>query len=166
MLKKFEKKYSYTTIVTIPHQKNKQIISSTLIRKNIVRGKVDNVQRLLGRPWSIYGKVVNGQKRGRKIGFPTCNIKWSSYALPRLGVYAVKIETKNFRKRGIANVGYRPTFNGKILLLEVNIFGINRNLYNKTLKISFIKFIRPEKKFKNISELKSQIKKDIKLAKK
>jgi riboflavin kinase/FMN adenylyltransferase len=166
MLKKFEKKYSYTTIVTIPHQKNKQIISSTLIRKNIVRGKVDNVQRLLGRPWSIYGKVVNGQKRGRKIGFPTCNIKWSSYALPRLGVYAVKIETKNFRKRGIANVGYRPTFNGKTLLLEVNIFGINRNLYNKTLKISFIKFIRPEKKFKNINELKNQIKQDIIIAKK
>ena len=72
----------------------------------------------------------------------------------------------NLKKRGIANIGYRPTFNGKRLLLEVNIFGIKRNLYKKILKISFIKFIRAEKKFKNINELTIQIKKDIESAKK
>ena len=72
--------------------------------------------------------------------------------------------TKNFKKKGIANLGYRPTFNGKTLLLEVNIFGIKVNLYKKILKVSFIKFIRPEKKFKNINELKKQIKKDISMA--
>ena len=165
MLKKFEKKYSYKTIVTIPYQKNKKIISSTLIRKNIARGKVDNVQKLLGKPWSIKGEVIKGEKRGRKIGFPTCNIKWGQYALPKLGVYAVKVESKNFKKKGIANIGYKPTFNGKTLLLEVNIFGIKKNLYEKILKVSFIKFIRPEKKFKNISDLKNQIKKDIITAK-
>ena len=71
------------------------------------------------------------------------------------------METKNFKKKGIANIGHRPTFKGKNLLLEVNIFGIKTNLYKKMLKVSFIKFIRPEKKFKNINELKSQIKKDI-----
>ena len=139
-LKKFEKKYSYKVIITNPFQKNKKIISSTLIRKNITKGKVENARRLLGRPWSIEGEVVRGQKRGRKIGFPTCNIKWKSYVLPKLGVYAVKVEYKNFNKRGIANIGYRPTFSGKTLLLEVNIFRINTTLYNKTLKISFIKF--------------------------
>ena len=160
-LKKFEKKYFYKTIITIPYKKKKKIISSTLIRKNIFKGKVENTQSFLGRPWAVEGKVVNGQKRGRGIGFPTCNINWSNYALPRLGVYAVKVETKNFRKKGIANIGYRPTFNGKNLLLEVNIFGIKTNLYKKILKVSFIKFIRPEKKFNNINELKSQIKKDV-----
>ena len=67
---------------------------------------------------------------------------------------------------GIANLGYRPTFNGKKLLLEVNIFGIKKNLYNKNINVIFNKFIRPEKKFKNIAELKNQITKDIKLAKK
>ena len=149
-----------------PYQQNKIIISSSLIRKNIESGKVDNVQKLLGRPWSIEGEVIKGYKRGRKIGFPTCNIKWSSYALPKLGVYAVKVETKNFKKKGIANIGYRPTFNGKTLLLEVNIFGINSNLYKKILRVSFIRFIRPESKFKNINELKNQIKKDIIVAKK
>jgi riboflavin kinase / FMN adenylyltransferase len=165
-LKKYEKKYFYRTIITTPYQKNKNIISSSLIRKNIENGKVNIVQKLLGRPWSIEGKVIEGYKRGRKIGFPTCNIKWNSYALPKLGVYAVKVETKNFKKKGIANIGYRPTFNGKTLLLEVNIFGINVNLYKKILKVSFIKFIRPENKFNDIKELKHQIKKDIIIAKK
>jgi riboflavin kinase / FMN adenylyltransferase len=161
MLEKFEKKFSYKTIITSPHQKNKKIISSTLIRKNITKGNFNNVQKFLGRPWSIKGEVIRGERRGRKIGFPTCNIKWGSYALPKLGVYAVKVESESFKKKGIANIGYRPTFNGKTLLLEVNVFGIKKNLYKKTLKVSFIKFIRPEKKFKNISDLKIQIKKDI-----
>ncbi len=165
-LKKFEKKYSYKTIITIPYQKNKKIISSSLIRNNISEGKVENVQKLLSRPWSIEGEVVRGQQNARKIGFPTCNIKWNYYVLPKLGVYLVKVETKNFKRKGIANIGYRPTFNGKNLLLEVNIFGIKLNLYKKILKISFIKFIRPEKKFNNIIELKNQIKKDIIKAKK
>ncbi len=165
-LKKFEKKYSYKTIITIPYQKNKKIISSSLIRTNIAEGKVENVQKLLSRPWSIEGEVVRGQQIGRKIGFPTCNIKWNYYVLPKLGVYLVKVETKNFKRKGVANIGYRPTFNGKNLLLEVNIFGIKLNLYKKILKISFIKFIRPEKKFNNIIELKNQIKKDIIKAKK
>ena len=165
MLETFEKKYSYKTIITTPYQKNKKIISSTLIRKNIAKGNFRNVQRFLGRPWSIKGEVIRGEKRGRKIGFPTCNIKWGSYALPKLGVYGVKVESNNFKKKGIANIGYRPTFNGKTLLLEVNIFGIKKNLYKKTLKVSFIKFIRAEKKFRNISDLKKQIKKDIIIAK-
>ena len=81
-----------------------------------------------------------------------------TYVLPKLGVYAVKVEYKNFKKKGIANIGYRPTFNGKNLLLEVNIFGIKKNLYNKTLKVSFIKFIRPEKKFKILVNLKNKLK--------
>jgi riboflavin kinase/FMN adenylyltransferase len=166
ILKKYEKKYSYKTIITFPYQKNKKIISSSLIRKLIYEGKVSEVQKLLGRPWRIEGEVVKGEQRGRKIGFPTCNIKWDFYALPKLGVYSVQVESKNFKKKGIANIGYRPTFKGKTLLLEVNIFGIKENLYKKILKVSFIKFIRPEKKFKNINELKNQIKKDITIIKK
>jgi riboflavin kinase/FMN adenylyltransferase len=86
--------------------------------------------------------------------------------MPQLGVYAVNILLGKKFKKGIANIGFRPTFKGKKLLLEVNIFGLKENLYKKTIKVSFIKFIRKEKKFKNINELKIQIKKDIKLAKK
>ena len=107
------------------------------------------------------GLVIKGKRRGRKIGFPTCNIKMNSYILPKLGVYSVIIKTNQFTKKGIANLGFRPTFNEQNLLLEVNIFGINKNLYNKVININFIKFIRPEKKFKGLLELKKQIKIDI-----
>ena len=165
-LKSFEKIYLYKTIVTFPYQKKNKTISSSLIRKIISKGNVYEAQKLLGRPWSIEGEVIRGEQRGRKIGFPTCNIKLNSYTLPKLGVYSVQVKTKNLKKRGIANIGYRPTFNGKSLLLEVNIFGIKINLYKKILKVSFVKFIRTEKKFKNINELKLQIKKDITKAKK
>ena len=160
-LKNFEKKYLYKTLVTIPYKKKNKIVSSSLIRKIIQKGKVKEAEKLLGRPWSIEGKVIKGEQRGRLIGFPTCNIKLNSYILPKLGVYSVQVEINNSQKKGIANIDYRPTFNGKSILLEVNIFGIKKNLYKKILKISFINFIREEKKFINTIQLKAQIKKDI-----
>ena len=165
-LKKFEKTYSYKTMIVSPHKKYKKIVSSSLIRKYLSKGNVTQARNLLGRSWVIEGKVVKGDQRGKKIGYPTCNINFNNYILPRLGVYAVLVETNSFKKKGIANAGFRPTFNGKKPLLEVNIFGINLNLYKKIIKISFIKFIRREKKFKGIVQLKQQIKKDIDKAKK
>ena len=165
-LKKFEKKYKFTNIITNPFKKNNKIISSTFIRNKIRSGNILEVNELLNRNWSIIGKVIKGERRGRKIGFPTCNLKLNDYVIPRLGVYAVKVKSNNFSKNGIANVGYRPTFKGQNLLLETNIFGINKNLYNKVININFKRFIRPEKKFRNLRYLKKQIKLDIKQAKK
>ena len=164
-LKSKEKNYSYKTIITHPFKISNQTISSTLIRKKISKGNLKSANNLLKRPWCIRGKVIKGKRRGRKIGFPTCNIRLFNYVIPKLGVYLVKVKNNNFNKNGIANIGFRPTFNGQNLLLEVNIFGINKNLYNKELNINFIKFIRPEKKFKNINDLKNQIKKDIQKSK-
>ena len=165
-LRKFEKLFDYKRVVTTSYKKKKRIISSTKIRQNISAGKIEEANKLLGRNWSIEGKVIKGQKRGRQIGFPTCNLKLKNYIIPKLGVYAVRVSNKNFNKNGIANIGYRPTFNGQSLLLETNIFGFKKNLYNKVINISFKKFIRPEKKFKNLEYLKKQIKLDIKQAKK
>ena len=165
-LKKFEKKYNFKNIVTKPFKKGNKIISSTFLRQKIRLGKIDEVNKLLNRNWSINGKVIRGDKRGRKIGFPTCNLKLSDYVVPKLGVYAVKVKIKNLYRNGIANIGYRPTFNGQKLLLETNIFGINKNLYNKVISVNFKKFIRPEKKFRNLKHLKKQIKLDIRQAKK
>ena len=165
-LKKFEEKYNFKNIITKPFKKKNKMISSTFIRKKIRLGKITEVNKLLNRNWSIVGKVIKGQRRGRKIGFPTCNLKLNDYVVPKLGVYAVKVKSKNFYKNGIANIGYRPTFNGENLLLETNIFGINKNLYNKVININFKKFIRPEKKFRDLKHLKKQIKLDIKQAKK
>jgi len=164
-LKKYEKQYDFKSIITKPFKKNKKVISSTLIRKKITLGKITEANELLNREWRIEGKVIKGQKRGRKIGFPTCNLKLYDYVIPLLGVYAVKISGPKFSKKGIANIGFRPTFNGNNLLLETNIFGINKNLYNKEISISFRRFIRREKKFKDLEHLKKQIKIDIKKAK-
>ena len=164
-LKKFEKKFNYKNIIIKSFKKKNNVISSTLIRKKIREGKIQEANQLLNRNWAVDGKVIKGQKRGRKIGFPTCNLKMGNYVIPRLGVYAVKVKTSDFNKNGVANIGYRPTFNGQSLLLETNIFGINKNLYNKVISVSFKKFIRPEKKFKNFEYLKKQIKFDIKKAK-
>ncbi len=165
-LKRFEKKFFYKTIITPPLKKKKRTISSTIIRKLLKRGEILKANNLLNRKWEIIGKVIKGSQRGRKMGFPTCNILLKKYVIPKFGVYAVNIKINNILKKGIANIGYRPTFNGKKLLLEVNIFGFKKNLYNKNINVIFNKFIRPEKKFKNITELKNQITKDIKLAKK
>ena len=164
-LKKFEKNFFYKTILTPPLKKKKKTISSTIIRKLLKSGEIKKANYLLNRKWEIIGKVIKGSQRGRKIGFPTCNILLKKYIIPKFGVYAVNVKINNISKKGIANVGYRPTFNGKKLLLEVNIFGIKKNLYNKNINVIFNKFIRPEKKFNNIKELKDQIRKDIKKAK-
>ena len=167
-LKFFEKKYNFKIINPKPLKKKTKIISSTLIRKLISNGKINIVNRYLDRNWSIDGKVSVGRKMGRKIGFPTCNIKLNDYVISKPGVYAVNILINKNKKllRGIANLGYRPTFNQKEILLEVHIFNFSRNLYNKHLTIEFIDFIRKEKKFKNINQLKKQINLDIRKAKK
>ena len=167
-LKFLEKKYNFKVINPKPLKKKNKTISSTLIRKLISNGKINIVNRYLGRNWSIEGKVKVGRKMGRKIGFPTCNIELNDYVIAKPGVYAVNILLRNNKKlfKGIANLGYRPTFNQKKILLEVHIFNFSRNLYNKHLTIEFINFIRKEKKFNNIRQLKKQINLDIKLAKK
>ena len=152
-------------MITKPYKKDNKIISSTLIRKKIIDGKIHEANTLLNRKWKIKGRVIKGRQLGRKIGFPTCNLQLNDYIVPRNGVYAVQVKGSNFNKKGIANIGFRPTFNGKKLLLETNIFGIDKNLYNKEIDISFKKFIRQEKKFKNLEHLKKQIKIDIKKAK-
>ena len=167
-LKKFEKSYDYKVINPSPLKKNKKIISSTLVRKCISEGKIKVANKYLNRNWSIDGVVKVGRKFGRRIGFPTCNIDIGNYIISRPGVYAVKVKIgKNKKKlKGIANLGYRPTFNQKKILLEVNIFNFSKNIYNKNLKVEFISFIRGEKKFKNVDQLKKQIDKDILVSKK
>ena len=165
-LRKYSNSYNYKTMITHPLTKAARVISSTIIRKKISQGKIYEVNKLLNRNWCIQGKVIKGHRRGRTIGFPTCNINISDYAMPKLGVYGVKVNNAKFQRKGIANIGYRPTFNGQNLLLEVNIFGINKNLYNKVINVSFIKFIRSEKKFKDLEQLKKQIKVDINRVKK
>ena len=108
---------------------------------------------MLNRNWSIEGKVIKGQKRGRKIGFPTCNLKLNNYVIPRLGVYAVKVKNNKLDKNGIANIGYRPTFNGQNLLLETNIFGHYFFASFISSFICFFKYSRPVNFFSGLINL-------------
>ena len=166
LLKSLEKNYNYKIINPSPLKSKKFVISSTLIRKNLELGNLKKVKKFLGRNWCIEGRVEKGRQVGKKIGFPTCNIDVKNYKIPKIGVYAVKATLNNKRKlKGIANIGYRPTFNQKKLILEVNIFNFSGNLYNKNLSIEFIGFIRGEKRFNGILNLKKQIKLDCKKAK-
>ena len=164
----YEKKYNYKIIKPKPLIKKKKIVSSSLIRHYLQRGKLDEANKLLNRKWSIEGKVQRGKKLGKKIGFPTANIDIKDYVLACPGVYAVRVKNKNSLKiiKGIANLGYRPTFNEKKILLEVHLFNFSGNLYNKDLTVEFLKFIRKEKKFKNVEQLRNQIKTDLLIAKK
>ena len=143
-------------------------MSSSLIRRNLQIGNLSKANNLLNRKWSIFGKVQKGKQLGKKIGFPTANIDIKDYILAKPGVYAVRIKKQKSNKfiKGIANLGYRPTFNGKKILLEVHLFNFYQNLYNKYLTVEFLKFIRKEKKFKNVDHLKKQIKNDLLVAKK
>jgi len=164
----FEKKYKYKIVNPKPLKKKYKLISSTLIRKLISKGEINVVNNYLGRNWSVEGIVKRGRKIGRRIGFPTCNINLKDYIVPKFGVYAVNVSINQYKKlyKGIANVGFRPTFKQNKLLLEVNIFNFSGNLYNKKLRVDFKKFIRKEKKFKGIDQLKKQISIDVRLAKK
>ena len=167
-LVKFEKLLDYKVVKPQPLLANKKIASSSLIRSFLQKGKLEKANRILNRNWSIDGKVQKGKQIGKKIGFPTANIDIQDYVLACPGVYAVRVKKigKNNNLKGIANLGYRPTFNGKKILLEVHLFNFSGNLYNKYLTVEFKKFIRKEKKFRNVDQLRKQIKTDLLIAKK
>ena len=165
---KYESLFDYKIIKPRPLLNKTKIISSSLIRSYLQKGKLDTVNKFLNRNWSIQGNVEKGRQLGKKIGFPTANIDIKDSVLACPGVYAVKAKIQKSTKylKGIANLGYRPTFNGKKILLEVHLFNFSGNLYNKYLTVEFLKFIRKEKKFKNVDHLKNQILKDLSVAKK
>lgn len=133
-------------------------VSSTIIRDLLAAGDLKHAATLLGRPYSISGKVVHGDKRGREIGFPTANIHMFHNRPPLKGVFAVKLNNMY----GVANLGVRPTIAGfSKLNLEVHLFDFSKNIYGKHAHVTFLKKIRDEKKFKNIDALKKQIQIDI-----
>ena len=164
-LKKLSKKNNFKIFIINFKKFNKYKISSSKIRSLIQSGKVKLVNKIMGRLWSITGRVIKGKKFGRRIGFPTANIKIVNQIKPMFGVYSVKIIFNKKTYKGIANFGVRPTFGTSSPVLEVNVFEKNLNFYNKDIKILFVDFIRKEKKFKDSTMLVSQIKKDIKVAK-
>ncbi len=140
-------------------------ISSTMIRNLVMDGKVDETKRFLGRHYQIRGKVVKGRERGgSKLGFPTANIKLHDELCPKMGVYAVTVETVKGNFKGVANIGYSPTFDDHLFTIEVHILDFNENIYGTRIRVNMIKRLRDEKKFASIEELSAQIRSDIETA--
>ena len=168
LLKKFSYKYDYRLLNIKAFQYKRMMVSSTKIRKSLQSGKINLANKLLSRTWFIDGLVTKGKKLGRKLGYRTCNVHVKNYILPKIGIYAVKVLIDNNKRmyNGVAYFGSRPTFKGKKVFLEINLFGINKNLYKKKLKVYFLKFIRGDQKFKNSAKLIRQMNKDVILAKK
>lgn len=143
-------------------------ISSTKIRKALKSGDLITANKYLGRPYHIYGQVIDGNKLGRELGFPTANIRINdeNKLIPGDGIYAVNIRYNGIEYGGMLSIGIRPTIGGKERTIEVNIFDFDQNIYGEYLEIYFIEKFREEIKFETLDELKSQLHKDWKLAKK
>ena len=138
-------------------------ISSSEIRNALKKGEIEFANRLLTYEYSINGKVIEGFKVGRTIGYPTANISISDpdKLIPAIGVYAVRVKWNNSAYKGMMNIGHRPTLeNGSNISIEVHILDFKEDIYNQNLEIDFICKIRNEQKFKDIDELKEQLQKD------
>lgn len=152
-----------------PYFDNGEKISSTRVRDELISGKTANVKRLLGRNYSFSGRVIHGDKRGRTIGFPTANLQPKEDILYlKKGVYAVKVHFQNQSFVGVMNIGYKPTFEEQKYepSYEVHILDFQGDLYGEIIEIELIEFLRDEKKFQSVDELKQQILADIHYAKK
>lgn len=136
-------------------------ISSTRVRHALKDGNLALAQKLLGRYYSMTGRVVRGNQRGRQIGFPTANIALHKRIPPVRGVFAVKVKSDDQSYSAVANIGTRPTVDGTREFLEVYIFDFDRDIYGKYINIEFIQKIRDEIKFNSLNELKQQIAKDV-----
>ncbi len=148
------------TAVKKLHDQNGEIISSSRIRSFLRDGEVEKASGLMEHPFEIEGYVIHGAQLGRKIGFPTINIDPADSILPRIGVYAASVEIDDKRFKAVANIGFRPTVNGKNVLLEAHLLGFEGDLYGRRLRVQLLTFIRPEVHFNSLEELKAQIIKD------
>lgn len=167
-LERSGRKNGFDVIVRPLVKMNGNVVSSTGIRNLIQAGHIEYANRMLGRAYSITGKIVHGEQRGRKLGFPTANIELlhGEMAVPAPGVYAVTASIEGSIYEGMGNIGNNPTFNDvEHARLEVNLFNCSGDLYGKTMSVQFYKYIRAEKKFSGVEELCRQIEEDKKAIK-
>lgn len=163
LLKQIGDRYGFEVQVVDPVITNGEVVSSSLIRKLISIGDIKSANRLLGRKYTVNGKVVKGKGRGKEMGFPTANIELPPGILyPSRGVYITITNLENASMISLTNVGINPTFSGNKLVIETYIPGFKGNLYDKYIEVEFLERIRDEKKFENKEELVKQIEMDLK----
>ena len=159
-LKKMAGNFDLNVSVVVAKRYKSRVISSSMIRSLIEKGRLRIASKLLGRHVSVLGTVIHGQKRGRIIGFRTANIDPHHEAIPPSGVYAAYAMLGRRIYKSVVNVGRRPTFLGKDPVIEVHIFDFTRDIYGKDIEVLFKQKLRPERRFKNEHKLCEQIKRD------
>ena len=168
VLKSYASELGYEVIVAEWIKAEREVadrISSTKIRELIMAGEVEPARKMLGRHYQIRGLVVKGRDRGGKLlGIPTANINLQDELCPKTGIYAVTVEYNQQLYKGVANIGYSPTFDDHQFTVEVHLLNFSENIYGQKIRVNFIQRIRNEKKFVGIADLKEQIHQDIKTA--
>jgi len=157
MLKTAGEKFDFSVTDTASHKLAGCRVSSTQIRQLLEKDDLAGAASMLGRPYSIMGKVFHGDKRGREMGFPTANIRLKRRVSPISGVYVVQVKSQYGQHFGVANVGSRPTVAGIRQQLEVHIFDFDNNLYGEVIEVVMLKKLRSEHKFSSLAELIEQI---------
>ena len=166
LLKDMGKQFGYTVCEIPEKMLDASRVSSTHIRHALLEGDLATANSLLSYPYQLQGEVIEGDKLGRTLGFPTANLALndSDKLIPASGVYAVKVELNQKglirQEKGMVNIGYRPTVNGRERRIEVHIFNFDEDIYHQTLKVSLIAYTRKEMKFSGLETLKQQLRQD------
>ena len=165
LLKQAGEKFNFAVSDTASFKLEDCRISSTQIRNALEQDLLADAEKMLGRAYSIVGRVFHGDKRGRQLGFPTANVLLKRRVSPISGVYVVEVKTVEDSFYGVANIGSRPTVSGIRQQLEVHIFNFNEDIYGQTIEVVMLKKLRDEIKFSSLDDLKKQISQDSEQAK-
>ncbi|MGE0754725.1 MAG: bifunctional riboflavin kinase/FAD synthetase [Alphaproteobacteria bacterium] len=152
--------FGFTAVPAIAEEDG-TVISTSAVRQALAAGDIAKAVRMLGHSFTICGRVMHGDKRGRTLGFPTANISLHKLYAPRFGVYAVRVQVADRHFEAVANLGIKPTVGGRKPLLEVHIFNFDEDIYGQQARVELLHFIRPEQSFETIDALQAQIKKDV-----
>jgi riboflavin kinase/FMN adenylyltransferase len=153
--------YGFDLEVVEPIEVDGEIVSSTRVRQLIPAGRLREANRCLGRPYSIAGQVIHGDHRGRKLGFPTANIRSTDELLPKKGVYVIRVRWHDRFFDGVLNLGVNPTFGQREVTIEPHLFDFHEDLYGETIEVFFVKRLRDEVKFESPEALVAQIHRDV-----
>jgi riboflavin kinase/FMN adenylyltransferase len=165
MLSRYGPSHGFQVEIVPPAEIGGKIVSSTNVRNAVSEGRVEDAERLLGRPFSLSGLIRTGEGRGRTILFPTLNLQPEQELFPKTGVYVTRCIVLGKEYGSVTNVGTRPTFDGRGITIESHLFGFPEQVASGPLEVRFLRRLRDEKKFSAVAELREQIGRDIEEAK-
>lgn len=160
-LKQMAPVFGFTCHVVPPVSLGNVIVSSSKIREHLMAGEIRQANQLLGREFTIEGRVIHGHHRGKGLGFPTANLKPEVKLHPPEGVYAVYCRVGETIHRGVMNIGFNPTFQDRRVSYEVHILDFDQDLYGQTIRVYLVERLRPEMTFSSVEDLKAQIGRDV-----